>query len=825
MLSSIRPHALLLCALLVALSLAACESDDAKFAAALASGQASAAAGEHAEAIIDFRNALKINPNDSEAHFALAESYTATGKTRDALWEYAEAVRLDPSSRKARLKLGALALVGQDYAQALEQGTAAAALAPDDPLPLILMGQAQQGLGQAEEAEKAFLKAVELAPEHGAVLYMLAHFYDVQGQRDRAEPVFVKLTEVEPDNFAFSALGRFLAEDPSRDEVAVAALRRAVELATPELRLASYENLARFFIARQRLEEAAEALQGGIAATKDAPDQRLELTQLLAEVLERQGKKDEATALLETAAKEAPDSSQAQLALASLRERNGDLVGAVEAAERAVKAAPDSRTAKLQLVEHLIEAGATGDNPGQIQEARGIVEAVLAKEPTDPKALYSLGRIQLGEKDVPGATKSFRASIDARPDSAPAHYMLGRALVGSGDTRGGRAEVARALELDPEMTVARRLLIQLHAALGEDEYAIDQGRLYLRRNPDPQIRMIVAQSLARLGRTHDALVSIDRIPEEERTIEFSFAKARLLQADGQPEAARTELLGALEKMPDNPKILRTLLQIDTGLGKPEEAGKRIEAALSREPNAPALIALRGDYALQVRDLETAEATFKRCLEVDPTNLEAFGQLARIYQQTNRLDEAVATYQDALAKQPDSAQLHNALGMILQVQGKTEAAVASYEKAIALDDKMYQAKNNLAYLLAESGSDLQRALDLAQEAKAQRPDDPGASDTLGWVLYRRGIPSAAVGYLREAVAGLEPGTAEMGLTRYHLAVAYEADDKKPLAIETLELSLADLEQQRSKARADGSELPDPEWSAPARQMLARLKQAG
>ena len=36
-----------------------------------------------------------------------------------------------------------------------------------------------------------------------------------------------------------------------------------------------------------------------------------------------------------------------------------------------------------------------------------------------------------------------------------------------------------------------------------------------------------------------------------------------------------------------------------------------------------------------------------------------------------------------------------------------------------------------------------------------PDSPNTADTLGWVLYKRGVASAAVGYLREAEAGMNP----------------------------------------------------------------------
>ena len=85
-------------------------------------------------------------------------------------------------------------------------------------------------------------------------------------------------------------------------------------------------------------------------------------------------------------------------------------------------------------------------------------------------------------------------------------------------------------------------------------------------------------------------------------------------------------------------------------------------------------------------------------------------------------------------------------------GYHEQAIEHYEVAIGHDPNLAQAKNNLAFLLATADEDLDRALDLAQEAKARLPDSPYAADTLGWVLYRRGIPSAAISYLKEAEAG-------------------------------------------------------------------------
>jgi Flp pilus assembly protein TadD len=77
-----------------------------------------------------------------------------------------------------------------------------------------------------------------------------------------------------------------------------------------------------------------------------------------------------------------------------------------------------------------------------------------------------------------------------------------------------------------------------------------------------------------------------------------------------------------------------------------------------------------------------------------------------------------------------------------------------------------AANNLAWLLTEHGGDKEKALRLAETAKEAAPNDPGISDTLGWVLYKRGVYQRAVGLLRESAAQLPQNPT----VQYHLAMA-------------------------------------------------------
>ncbi len=79
-----------------------------------------------------------------------------------------------------------------------------------------------------------------------------------------------------------------------------------------------------------------------------------------------------------------------------------------------------------------------------------------------------------------------------------------------------------------------------------------------------------------------------------------------------------------------------------------------------------------------------------------------------------------------------------------------------------------------------GSATEKALWLAQTAKEVAPDEPHVSDTLGWILYHRGVYQLAFGLLKESAAEL-PGSSEV---QYHLGMASLNAGDKPTARKSL-----------------------------------------
>ena len=122
--------------------------------------------------------------------------------------------------------------------------------------------------------------------------------------------------------------------------------------------------------------------------------------------------------------------------------------------------------------------------------------------------------------------------------------------------------------------------------------------------------------------------------------------------------------------------------------------------------------------------------------------------------------------------------------ILHIQNNIEEARRRYQRVLAIDARSPVAANNLAWLYAESGGNLDVAVDLALTARAALPDQPAVNDTLGWVYYKKDRAEQAIAPLRESVAK-DPRNP---VYQYHLGLAYAKAGEKPKAREALEQAL-------------------------------------
>jgi len=140
-------------------------------------------------------------------------------------------------------------------------------------------------------------------------------------------------------------------------------------------------------------------------------------------------------------------------------------------------------------------------------------------------------------------------------------------------------------------------------------------------------------------------------------------------------------------------------------------------------------------------------------------------LSWLFIETGSIGEAEKHLKEILSTGFESPQIWSALAYCQWKQDDVELALKSYREALKLNEENYNAVNGLGYILAESGKDSDRAVELCRRAVRNNPQNTAYRDSLGWALFHAGKTDEAAFHLTEAYSSC-PGDSTI---RSHLKV--------------------------------------------------------
>ena len=766
---------------------------------------------EWSEAKIAYLNLLQLAPNDADAHYKMAETLWAMQEYGESLWQYKEASRLAPENNEWRMKLTQVLFAARDYDTALEQVSTVLERDPKNIDALLLRGALKSVKGDIDGLIEDVDAALEIDPDHPDSLALRAQALGRKGDIAGAEETLRKLVAVKPSASNHLSVARFLSIVGKNDE-ALAELNSAIGAAeNSDERTQARLFLTNFYINQGQNDKAEEIL---LQAREDAPgDPNVLLT--LARFYYSTNKSEQAEAMLEESVKTQPGLAEPLLVLADYHRRSGNIEKALADVDRAIEVEPKSEAARLRRAELIVDR--EGENAKPTPESWEIVRAVLKENPKSVLGLFTEGKFYLLDQKYSEAATSLRRVIDQQP-SAAAHVLLGTSYLAQRQNDLARSDFLQALQIDAQYMPARSQLSALYLGAGEDESAAREAKLVLEQNPnDLRIRLILVEALTRLKRIHEARETLGPIVvTTDLPAPLRLKIAELYRRTRDTKAAAPILEALHAENPSDPAAMGELIQADIDERDFDAAMKRIDGFIADQPDNVPLYEMRAKVRLSApggdkpEGIALALADLELAIEKDPKRVESVITLAKLYRTLwqrdgGDLDDAIATYKIAREIAPQNPQVALELASLSESAGRKEEAKDNYEAVLRLDQDQPGAKNNLAWLLADNDAatpaDLDRALQLAQDAKNAMPNDPSVADTLGWVMYKKGIPSAAIALFRESIDGYPNGHPLRGTVRYHLAVAYEKNGERDRAVQ--ELTRA-LEESSSFAERDTAE---------------------
>ena len=154
-------------------------------------GDAYFADGKYAEAIIEFKNAIQLDPKDAQAYYKLGLALLKRGSgpadLQEAFHSISKSVKFDATNLEAQLKLGEFFLLSRKFDKAQEKAELVLEHEPNNLAAHLLLGHAYGGQQQFDKAIAAFQTALTLDPKHLQTYFNLATQYQLHKEPKAAE--------------------------------------------------------------------------------------------------------------------------------------------------------------------------------------------------------------------------------------------------------------------------------------------------------------------------------------------------------------------------------------------------------------------------------------------------------------------------------------------------------------------------------------------------------------------------------------------------------------------------------------------------------------
>ena len=690
----------------------------------------------------------KTSPRDrqrlSELNYRMGECLFALDRPSEAFSAYNKAVELNEANTMAQLRIGELFLMAGSGDRAADH--ARAALKSGANLDaLALLGSAAAMNGNAEIALDAFTRVLVAEPGRVKVSIALAELYSRIGKVDEGRRVLRESSAAQPRSAApLLALGR-MEEQEGNIKAAEQAYRAAVAAEdSPDSNL----RLAQYLQRSARVSEAEDVL-------RKVDQMRPQFPTALSDFQVITGR--------------APKASETYLS--ALQNHSAPL-----AKDKSLNA-NDQRSQRAQMVARLVEADLDSSHA---QEKSGAVAGSapkLARQHLDrfrrelDQATTRMleAEIALAENDLGQANVAASAAVSLGPDSAAAHYILGIVKFRSSDPSGARAEWESALEQQSSFIPARLALANMLLKAGDSAAAQQFIIPAVRDEPANFEALILFARALSAQRSYRAaeIIAIRAEAVGPESAEPHMIRGQIALTQQRPAEALIQFQQAVLLEPRSRDAIEGLTNVYRSGSVSRPMLQKMEAIAAADKPSATLMEITGRLFADHRWTEDAKRCLRRSLEIDPSRSSAAAALADIQASSGEYSAA----RDSALRIHDVSQLLT--GIRAEERQDIATAVSNYEAAVRSGDKTGVAANNLAWIYAQQGSNLDRALELANRAHDLVPNSAGVLDTIGFVRLKRREYSQAVATLERArdLVLSQDDPATLTEIKRHLAEAY------------------------------------------------------
>jgi tetratricopeptide (TPR) repeat protein len=721
-------------------------------------------------------------------------------------------------STAAFLAKGEESLQKRKFTDALKQFRSAAESEPGSAAAHWGMARAYENLGQLEQTMDELRNTVELDGTNLDAKAKLGSYFlmvqpplipEAEKLRDQILAVNDKFVEARILNASILAV----QNRPDSDVENI--INAAIDI--DPARVETYVSLARFFMTRNKAQQAESAIRRAIDRNPGSSLGHIEYGKFLTYT----SRDPEADTEFHKAINIDPTNIPAREALAEFYVTSRQYELAENTYTTIVQMQENSPESRLELADFYTTVK---KDDQAMSELRGII----SDSPEFVAARYKLGKILLDRRDIAGVNEQVDALLAINDEDAEALMLRAKLKIQQNQSEDAAVDLAGVLKKYPSNRDALFLMAQVRLSLVQ----IDEARIFIsdleRYHPTYlRTQLLKIQAAVAAGENENALKLANALVEkttlsaqklgadisETQDLRLRALTSRgLINLDlGKVPEARTDLQEVAVQSPRSAEAMVNVAKVQIREHDYPAALQTYENALAADPHSfsamngfvnmtiqlnqtarghsktdewlaanaetgvqAALHFLKSTIFLAEKNSAAAEQELLRSIELDGSYLPAYSAYANLLVNQNRSDEAIAQYRKVVEKRP-AAQAYTMLGILEDGLGRSAEAEQHYRKALEIAPGMPIAANNLAWLLTENNGNLDEALQLATTAVNKNQTIAGYHDTLGEVFLKKGLYSPAVEQFKKAVAldesnSQRKGTATASNYRVRLGIA-------------------------------------------------------
>jgi tetratricopeptide (TPR) repeat protein len=345
----------------------------------------------------------------------------------------------------------------------------------------------------------------------------------------------------------------------------------------------------------------------------------------------------------------------------------------------------------------------------------------------------------------------------------------GSALVRAGDYAEAIKVLSAYVALDPSNAGGVGLLAVAQRRANNRQAAIETLKAGVSKADEGarlDLSLELAQTYEEVGRNEEAIAQYEQIfegilngaaqsPANSPLFgEVTNRLVRALRRSGSQEKLQSVLAKTRRAIDDSNPLL-DLITIESLRedGKLSEALELARAASRRRPEDRALkfteAIILGESKLFKESADLLRSMIKGGAESATDDAGVYVILAGMQMQADQMDEAEASARKALELNPDDSQALIQLGSILDRAGKHVASEKILRELLKREPDNATALNNLGYFMVERGAGYEEALKLIEQAVSIDPTQGSFLDSLGWTHFKLGNIEKAREYLEKA----------------------------------------------------------------------------